>query len=81
MQGLEAYTSLEKLSLASLGLKSLTGLPPQLTSLAVCVIGRRVGEALAVACTWLARHLLPSCTAMAAFACLPYHAAVCLLLP
>ena len=34
-QGLDAYTSLEKLSLASLGLKSLKGLPTQLTSLAV----------------------------------------------
>ena len=35
LQGLEAYTRLEKLSLASLGLKSLAGLPTQLTYLAV----------------------------------------------
>jgi hypothetical protein len=34
-QGLEVYTSLQKLSLASLGLKSLAGLPQQLTCLQV----------------------------------------------
>lgn len=47
LQGLEEFTQLEKLSLASLRLKSLKGLPPQLTSLAVndnCLTGASLSD-------------------------------------
>lgn len=56
-QGLEGYTALTKLSLASLGLKSLEGLPCQLTNLAVNDNNLAGGALTALTCLTNLRRL------------------------